>query len=219
MPTIPYKDSKGTRLPGVTTVISNLGWSTNQLMYWAWDQGMKGLNFRDTSQSACDVGTLVHSYIECDIHGTPPPVIPPEFEDQVSNAVLGWMHWRDMSQFKPLRTEVSLVSDKLKFGGTMDLAAVIGRPVLADLKSSKGIYPNHKIQIASYGWLWDNADLEFIDGEWRPWKPEYPLEGLALLQVGKEDGSFHYHFWHELSQAWEVFQHLLAIHKLKKALS
>lgn len=219
MPTIPYKDSEGKRIPGVTTVISNLGWSTNQLMYWAWAEGMAGRNFRDTSQTACDVGTLVHSYIEADIHGNPPPEIPPELEDQVSNAVLGWMHWKDMSQFKPLQTEVSLVSDRLKFGGTFDLAAVIGRPVLADLKSSKGIYPNHKIQISSYGWLWDNADLQFIDGVWRDWKPEFKLEGLALLQVGKEDGSFHYHFWHELNNGWKVFEHLLAIHKLKKSLS
>jgi len=219
MPTIRYKNSAGKRIPGVTTVLGNLGWSTDALLYWAWDQGIQGKNFRDTSQTACDIGTLVHSYVEADIHGKPLPPVPPEFEDQVSNAVLGWMHWKEMSQFKPLRTEVSLVSDLYDFGGTMDLAAVIGRPTLADLKTSKGVYANHKIQIAAYGWLWDNADREFIDGEWRPWKPEYPLEGLALLQVGKEDGSFHYHFWHKLTEAWEVFEHLLAIHKLKKLVS
>jgi hypothetical protein len=188
-------------------------------MYWAWDQGMHGKNFRDTSQEACDIGTLIHSYVEADIHGRKPPIIPPELEDRVSNAVLGWMHWKDMSQFKPLQTEVSLVSYKLGFGGTLDLAAVIGKPVISDLKSSKGVYPNHKIQIAAYGWLWDNADVEWIGGAWKPWTPDFPLEGLALLQVGKDDGSFHYHFWHKLDEAWEVFEHLLAIHKLKKALS
>lgn len=219
MAAIPYKDSKGKRLPGVTTIISqNLGWNNGALMYWAWSEGMEGRNFRDTSQKACDIGSLVHSCIEADIHNRPWPEIPEELKMQVDNALLGWLHWKDTANFEPIRTEISLIDETLGFGGTMDLVAVTRQNVLSDHKSSKGIYPDHKIQIASYRHLWDNAQWELVGGKLVPWEKPCVIHGLALLQVGKEDGSFHYHFWHELSMGWEVFECLLKIHKLQKGL-
>lgn len=219
MPTIPYKNSKGERLPGVTTIISgNLGWNTGALLYWAWNEGREGRDFRQTRDSAGNLGTFIHAAVEADIHGREWPVVPPEMKDQFDNAMLGWLHWRDMVQFKALQTEVSLVDEELGFGGTLDLMAIMGHPTLGDLKSSKGVYPDHKIQISSYGHLWRHAQWQVIDGQMVPWKPENDFESYALLQVGKDDASFHYHAFQNLDAAWEVFKHLLAIHKLKKVL-
>ena len=219
MPRIDYRDKDGKRLPGVTTVIgSNLGWNSRALIYWSWDLGRQGLDYREVSKDACDIGTLIHAWVEADIRGHEPPPVPDNMREAVDNAVLGWLHWKDMSKFKAVRTECSLVSSSLGFGGTFDFISVMGRNVLSDLKSSKDVYPDHKIQIASYRYLWENADLWHNGKEWVKWESDSMIDGLALLQVGKMDGSFHYHFWHELSKGWEAFQHLLALHKLAKEL-
>ena len=57
MPTIPYVNLQGKRLAGVTTILNNLGWSKGALMWWAWNEGMEGRNFRDTSGQAAQAGT------------------------------------------------------------------------------------------------------------------------------------------------------------------
>lgn len=187
-------------------------------MYWAWQEGMEGRNFRDTSQKACDIGSLVHACIEADIHNRQWPELPEDLKAQVDNALLGWLHWKDTANFEPVRTEISLINEEMGYGGTMDLVSVSRQNVLSDHKSSKGIYPDHKIQIASYRHLWDNAQWELTSEGLIPWQKPCDIHGLALLQVGKEDGSFHYHFWHELNKGWEVFECLLKIHKLQKML-
>ena len=70
MPTADYKNAKGVRIPGNTTVINgNLGWSKNGLMYWAWEQGRNGKDFRQSRDDAADAGTLAHALIEADIKG------------------------------------------------------------------------------------------------------------------------------------------------------
>lgn len=187
-------------------------------MWWAWDCGMQGKNFRDVSKEACDIGTLVHAILEADILGHTWPAIPGDMKEQVDNAVLGYLHWKDTMSFEPIKTEVSLVDEVRGYGGTMDLVMVSKQNILSDHKTSKGVYPDHKVQLSSYRNLWDNAQWEVIDGKLVPWQKPCDIHGLALLQVGKLDGSFHYHFWHELSKGWEVFEHLLAIHKLQKVL-
>ena len=47
-----YRLADGTKVPGVTTVISQLGWNKNQLLWWAWSEGQAGRDFRDTSGKA-----------------------------------------------------------------------------------------------------------------------------------------------------------------------
>lgn len=219
MPAIKYINSKGERLSGVTTIISqNLGWNTGALTYWAWDCGMNGKDYRKVSQEAADIGTFVHAILEADILGRPWPEVPVDLKEQVDNAVLGYLHWKDTVNFKPLRTEISLVDEVRGFGGTMDLVMVAKHNILSDHKSSKGIYPDHKVQISTYRKLWDEAQWELVDGNLIPWTKPCEINGLALLQVGKLDGSFHYHFWPELNKGWEVFECLLKIHKLQKVL-
>lgn|SRR5574343_69638 len=219
MPTIPYKDSKGKRLPGCTTIIANLGWSKDALIYWSWNEGREGRDYRQTRDNAADLGTLLHLAVESDIHGRPWPHVPEEHKDKFDNGMLGWLHWKDMVKFSSLMTEVSLVDEILGYGGTLDLMGIMGRATLGDLKTSKGgVYPEFKIQIASYGHLWRNAQWQVIDGKLIPWKMPYDFESYAILQIGKDDASFHYHSYQNLDEAWEVFKCLLTIHNLKKIL-
>ena len=63
MPTSDYRDSKGKRLPGTTTVINRFK-DSGGLIYWAWDQGRQGLDFRQTRDKAAEAGTITHLMIE-----------------------------------------------------------------------------------------------------------------------------------------------------------
>jgi len=58
-----YYLADGTRVPGVTTIISRFK-ESGGLMYWAWNEGREGRDYRDTSRTAADAGTLAHALVE-----------------------------------------------------------------------------------------------------------------------------------------------------------
>ena len=98
MPTQPYKDRNGKRVPGVTTVIGgNLGWNKGALMYWAWNEGVNGRNFRDTSQKAADIGTIAHAMVEAELKDKDWKKIvdlrnvTDEMIDRAENSYLAWL--------------------------------------------------------------------------------------------------------------------------------
>lgn len=206
MPLIIYKNKDGKRLPGVTTVLGNLGWNRDALMYWAWAEGIEGRNFRETADKAANIGTIAHAMIEADLKGK-------EFDsskydkgmiDKAETSYLAWLEWKDLVKFELLESEKSLVSEKYQFGGTIDIAAIKKITAIVDLKTSKGVYPDHKIQVAAYGKLWNEN------------YPDNPIQAYYILQLGKEDGSFHYHYWPELEKAWQAFLAVRKLHTLKK---
>jgi hypothetical protein len=206
MPAIIYKNSKGERLSGVTTIISgNLGWNKQQLMYWANQQGLSGLNHRDTAQAAADAGTLAHAMIEAELTGNKIVIdAEPETVALAETAYLAWLEWCQANKFQVIASEKSLISEKYQFGGTIDIARVRDKRVILDLKTSNGIYPDHGIQVAAYGLLW-NENF-----------PDELIEGYEILQIGKERGNFAHYFWPELNNELEAFKCLLKLHNLKK---
>jgi len=202
MPTQPYKLKDGTRVPGVTTVIGGqLAWNKGALMYWAWDQGRNGKDFRETKDVAADLGTRVHALIENEMRLKPMPEIPKDCEA----SLLAFYEWRDAFKLESTGSEVPLVSEKYCFGGTIDYPVLVnGRRCILDLKTSKAVYPDHRIQLAAYGQLWDETH------------PDDLVTGLHLLQVGKEDGSFHHHYWPSLAKEFEAFFLLRGLYDLQK---
>lgn len=203
-----YRLKDGTKVPGATTVISSqLAWNKGALMYWAWDQGRQGKDFREERDVAADVGSLVHACIEGELRKRPWPTIPEEHKDKVDNALLAFYEWREGYQFTPLQIEGGMISERHRYGGTPDLALVRQATSLWDLKTSKDVYPDHRIQLASYGKLWNETH------------PEDPIRGgYHLLQVGKEDGSFHHHWYPSLEKEWQVFLLLRQLYDLQREL-
>ena len=205
MPTQDYRID-GKRVSGVTTIISgNLGWNRQQLMYWAWEQGKDGKDYRKTSEAAASAGTIAHAMIEAELKGVLfQGSFPEEVQSKADTAYLAWLEWKSLVDFKLLGSELSLVSRKYRFGGTIDIAAIKNRTCILDLKTSSGVYADHLIQISAYGQLYNENN------------PDQQVEGYYLLRLGKEDGSFHYHYWPALPEAWEAFLCLLKLHQLKK---
>lgn len=212
MPTIPYKNKAGKRVSGTTTIISkNLGWNKQPLMYWAWNEGVEGRNFRDTSQKAADAGTIGHYLIDCDIKNIKPDIakFPKELLDLGETCYLNFLEWKKMVNLRVCATEVNLVSEVYQYGATPDcIGYVTDKLSLIDWKTGNGVYPDMLLQLAAYRVAWEENSItnEKLDG------------GFHLLRIGKENASFHHHHWGALPQAWEAFKACLELNELEKVL-
>ncbi len=209
MPTVPYVNSKGEKLSGVTTIIgSNLGWSKGALMYWAWDMGKQGKDFRQERDKAGDAGTIAHAMIEAflkkhpmkDVTGTPPEII-----GKAETAFLNFLEWYDRNKVNPIAIEPHLISEKYQFGATPDYIGLINdKPSLLDWKSG-GVYEDHLIQVSAYRIAWEENHPDcLLDG------------GFNLIRFSKEEAAFDHKFRQSLTEPWEVFLNLLNIHNLHK---
>jgi len=211
MPTIQYKNSKGEKLSGTTTIISsNLGWSRGALMYWAWDKGIHGLDYRKVSEEAADSGTLAHAMIEAELKKKPMPEkdgIPKEIIEKAETAYLNFIEWEERNQVKPIAIEPHLVSEVYQFGATPDyIGYVNGKASLLDWKTG-GVYEDHLLQLAAYKVAWEEVHPEtLLDG------------GFNLIRFSKEDAAFDHKFRQSLPEAWEAFLCALKLHSLHKVL-
>lgn len=210
-PSAGYRLANGSKVPGVTTIIGQLGWNKGQLMWWAWNEGKEGRNFRDTSQKAADVGTVAHAMVEAEVHGVEfdPSGFDPALIPLAQPALDAYRKWAEQVSLQILETEVQLVSEVYGFGGTPDaIGYVSGELHLLDFKTSKAVYADYLLQLAAYKRLWAEN------------RPGQPLsDGAFLLRIGK-DGGFAYHYYTQatIEKAWEAFQHSLALYELHKPL-
>jgi len=191
VPTQPYKNQAGTRVPGVTTVIGgNLGWSKDGLMFWANKMGLQGLSLNDARQNpankAAATGTVVHDMIEETIHGrssdvvleraSDDPTFSPEQVQAARDAFEGFRYWYASSRLRIIATEVWGVDEGYQTGYCADALAVEpgldgkdDQLVLVDWKTSSGTYEDHVIQVAAYVALIERLLKEgraFNGGEW-----------------------------------------------------
>lgn len=203
------KGGYGKGIVGVTTVLNIWGANKGPLMYWAWAQGKDGKDFRETRDAAADAGTLAHSFIEAELKGEPLPStdgIDPEVVSKAETSYIAWLDWAKLVDFQVVETEVSLVDQELKFGGTMDKVAIQNKLTLTDWKTSKGgvAYPEYWVQLAAYDHLWN---LHF---------PDQIIHNYYLLILDKEQGGFSYHYKNNLVKHWDFFFHLLQAYHLYK---
>lgn len=210
MPTAPkgYFLADGTKVPSVTTVLSRFK-ESGGLIHWAWKLGCEGKDYRQVRDTAASIGTIAHEMVECDIRGR-------EFDASQYDAALvakarnsfeAFLEWRGAVNLIPAETEIRLVSEKHRYGGTPDVFFVHGKRTLGDWKSSDKIYPEYMVQLAAYRELWNETH------------PNDLCEpGGHLLRFDKTHGDFHHHFWRDLDEAWEAFKHMRALYDLMKGL-
>lgn len=213
MPAIIYKNAAGERVPSVTTILNNLGWNRDGLMFWAWQQGADGKDFRETQQKAADAGTLAHAMLEAHILGR--PFEPDEDEDpetlrRASCAFGAYREWEANSNAHVVASELRVVSEEHQFGGGPDGLIVTKRGLsLPDWKSAAGLYAENILQVAAYTYAIEEVMGERLDG------------GAHLFRFDKEAGGF-LHRWfprESLGLPWRVFLRLREIHNHKRALT
>jgi hypothetical protein len=204
-----YKAQDGVRIPSVTTVLSGLGWKTDGLMFWAHGIGIQGIPLHEARSKAADAGTLAHAMAAADITGAQAPDLSDADADTRERAQAGfdaYRQWRRMSRLELVASEVPLVSEMHRFGGTLDAIAVFdGAAGILDFKSAKQLYGDHVIQVAAYRALWEENN------------PTLPLTHAHVFRWGPDGGFAH----HSLSMpqvraGWDAFLHLRALYDLKK---
>lgn len=202
-----YRLADGTRVPSVTTITGRFK-DAGGLMYWHWEQGRDGHDFRETKQRAADVGTLTHRMVELSLLGE---AVGPRDDDEMELQLLwandtfvetahrafgAFQEWSAGFKLEPVAQEVRLVSEIYRYGGTPDLIArVRGSLCLVDWKTSGAIYPDYQVQIAAYRNLWNENH------------PDQPLEdGGHILRFSKDYGDFTHKWFSDLDLAWMQFR-------------
>lgn len=116
-------------------------------------------------------------------------------DDEHHAMVAGYARFLEAWQIEPVGVEVSLCNTKHRWAGTADLiarSAPIARSLnlsadtvgVLDIKTSKGVYGEHAIQVAAYS----RADLVHLDGVEQP-MPH--IDWAALVHVAPNGSTLH----------------------------
>lgn len=194
MPTQPYLLKDGTRVPGVTTILSRFK-DAGGLIHWAWTVGKDGKDYREVRDAAADAGTLAHQAVDDWIHKKPVTFNgQPEIVAKAQKAFEAFQEWARQTNLEVTHTEMPLVSERYRFGGTFDAMLVNNKRAMGDWKTSNAIYGDYLAQIAAYAILWEEN------------YPDQPIDGgFHLLRFDKEYGDFHAHWWSELEAGKRYF--------------
>jgi hypothetical protein len=210
-----YHLSDGTQVPGGST-ISKIGDDAGALIHWAWKLGCEGKNYRDVSKEACDIGTLAHFYIECFLNNQVADLsdYTQEERDKALVCYHKFLEWWEGQDMVVVATEIQLVNEAYRYGGTIDLIAERknGDFVLLDFKTSKKISESYWRQAAGYAALWNCNKHEGVSS------PHHHIKDHAIVRIGKEEeGDFEVVWKDDLSKEWEVFQKQVDLYWAMKA--
>lgn len=201
-----YKLADGTRVPGATTITGLL--NKPFLVSWANKLGLEGIDSSKYTDEAAAVGTLAHALIQAHLQGETldTTLYSPQQVDLAENAVLSFYEWLSHHKVEPLICETPLVSEALRYGGTMDCYCMLdGEPTLLDFKTGKAIYDEYFVQLAGYKNLLEEQG--------------HPVAGCRILRVGRDETEgFEERSVPDTGKYFEIFRRLLDVYYLKKEL-
>ena len=118
-----------------------------------------------------------------------------EIIEKAINAFRQYRAWAKTTRISVTHTELGLVSEKHRFGGTLDAVGkdAAGNVVLLDWKTSSGIYGDYLYQLAAYSLLLEEN------------RPELTPRGFHILRFAKDSADFAHHAFGELDQEKEAF--------------
>lgn len=199
-----YKTSDGKQVPGVTTILGVL--NKPALVKWANNLGLQGIDSSRYVDKMASIGTLAHYMIQCHLAGEVPDfsAYSPEEIEKANNSLKSYHAWESQHTLKPLLCEAPLISERYRFGGTIDCYCTLnGITTLLDFKTSKAIYPEHIVQVAAYRMLLREHG--------------YPTEVVRVLQIGRDESEgFSERVVIETADHWRVFELCREIYDLKR---
>jgi hypothetical protein len=166
----------GKRVPSVTTILSRYK-ESGGLMYWANQVGLgehdscsdqvackhcgkrPGKTLNEARSGAADVGSLAHDLIHYEVTGEEPELsLVKKYEhlseaqwDLASQCHESYQEWQEVHKVKYVGHELSLLSHKHRYGGTLDAIGYVNdRFSIIDYKTSAGWYADYFVQLAGY---------------------------------------------------------------------
>jgi hypothetical protein len=201
-----YKLKDGTIVPGATTILSVL--NKPALVKWANNLGLQGIDSNKYRDEKAEIGTLAHYFVECELKGEEPDTsdYTKNQIDQAENALIKFYEWRKNNDLQVIGSELQLVSEKYKYGGTVDCYGILNSvPTLIDFKTSKAIYPEMLHQLAAYKQLLEENG--------------YPVKKARILRIGRDETEgFEELLAGNLKLHWRIFKHCREIYELQKIL-
>jgi hypothetical protein len=177
-------------------------------MHWAWQLGIDGKDYRAVRDEAAGAGTLAHELVEKWLHGEPLTVAgDADTVAKAQNAFAIFLEWANQTRLQVTHTEVGLVSERYRFGGTLDAMLVNGKRSLGDWKTSNHVYSDYLFQLAAYGLLWEEN------------RPDEPIDGgYHLMRFAKDNPDFSHFYWGELEAAKRGFILMRELYDIKAEL-
>lgn len=148
-----YRLADGTRVPSVTTILGIV--AKPALIAWANRLGLQGIDSSKYVDERAEQGTCAHALIEAHLKGSLAETgrFSADTLAAAEVAYQKWLAWEREADLGEIDgSELPLVSEAMRVGGTCDLHAMVGRlSTVVDIKTSgSGIYPEHQTQAAVY---------------------------------------------------------------------
>jgi PD-(D/E)XK nuclease superfamily len=164
-PKLGYKNAAGLPVPA-TGDINGRFMDRTRMLFWAFKRGKEG-HKQLYDNSVLDIGTCVHTMAELDLRDRSQEDIDfyanttlpdPDERAKAATSFKAFRAWRAEFHVRAHAQEVSLVSERLQFGGTLDTIAVVRNGLaLLEFKTSSDVYEDHLMQMAAYGILWEET--------------------------------------------------------------
>lgn len=147
---IRYRNSMNEIIPGVTTITGQL--NKPQLIIWANQLGLKGIDSTKFRDEKAEIGTLAHALIMADLRSEKFNTSDNSQNqiNQAENSYLSWLEWRKGKKLEPIMIEKPLISEKYQYGGTPDYYGKVDNYIDLDDYKTGGIYRESYIQTCGY---------------------------------------------------------------------
>jgi len=176
-----YVLPNGEIVPSVTQIL-NAVIAKPGLQKWANQLGLNNKSLDNESKSTLGVGKLLHAYIQADLEGATVDEVG-YTQEQIASAKKSfaqYLRWKDNKQVKAIKTEYIMVSEKYRYGGTLDaLLEIDDELTLLDWKTSTHISLDYKLQVAAYLYLLQEQNIT--------------PSRVGVLRLPKTDGEFEYY--------------------------
>lgn len=203
-----YYLADGTLVPGATTITGLL--NKPALVRWANQLGLEGIDSTKYVDKAAKIGTLIHAMVEA--HITNKPLETSDYsQKEIDIANVGfykYLDWEKQHTIESIFNEKRFVSEKHKYGGTLDFYCKLdGKYTLIDFKSCKEIYGDQFCQVSGYGNLLRESKNK--------------VEQILILRIGRsEDEGFEekYILPKKEKLYFKIFKSLIQVYYTKKEL-
>jgi len=198
----------GVRVPGVTTITGVL--NKPALVRWANKMGLDGVDTAKYVDNRAAMGALAHNMVEAELlaEAVDTSEYSAEAIEAATNAMASFHAWARKHEYDVLGVEQKMTSRKWRVGGTCDIYWVLdGIHTLTDLKTGKGIYPDHKCQAMAYAQIMRENGLR--------------VDRVGILNIPRdEDERFAYEdiLPDDEPIYTDIFEHCIAIYNAKKRL-